>query len=53
MTVVVGFHCDVIGRQLAWRGVRRGAAAVDYSVISRGCDVAVGLTSICDRRQFC
>jgi len=24
MAVVVGFHCDVINYELAWRGVRRG-----------------------------
>jgi len=26
VTVVVGFHCDVIGCELARQGVRRGAA---------------------------
>jgi len=26
MAIVVGFQCDVVGCELAWRGLRRGAA---------------------------
>jgi len=31
MFVAVGFHCDVISRELAQRGVRRGAAEASSS----------------------
>jgi len=31
MALVVGFHCDVISRELARRGVRRGAGSASGS----------------------
>jgi len=42
MTVVIGFHCDVISCELARRGVQRGAA--ESSTYGHG--NAVGLTSM-------
>jgi len=50
-SVVVGSHCDVIGCQLARRGVRRGAVEASGSDgVQRVW--AVGLTSILDPPQF-
>jgi len=51
MAVVVGFHCNVVSCELAWRGVQRGAAettaaAAESSAYGRG--NVVGLTSILD-----
>jgi len=51
MAVVVGFHCNVVSCELAWRGVQHGAAettaaAAESSAYGRG--NVVGLTSILD-----
>jgi len=51
MAVVVGFHCNVVSCELAWRGVQRGAAettaaAAESSAYGRG--NVVGLTLILD-----
>jgi len=54
VAVVVGFHCDVISCELAWRGAQRvartmPAAATEFG--ARGHRNMVGVTSILDRGQ--